>query len=276
MRRLKILAVAGLILAVTATAGATGVYNIQVFLEGPYNAGGSMNVGMADDPDHGIPTVSPYDGSDIGSLPGGNIVDWLWVELWSGLAGPCAEATNAFLMTDGSVVGTDGGNLAFSSPDGDYWLVVRHRNHLDIESAAAHTLGATPTDVDLTGLGSIYGNGYKELESGVSGMIAGDGDNDGKVEYVDTWKVITWDGVDYYFPDEYGDDYDLWASTVGMAGYLPADYDLNGQVQNSDKNGLLTPNDGLESSVVPEPLTMLAVGMGIAGLAGYIRKRRLA
>jgi len=26
--------------------------------------------------------------------------------------------------------------------------------------------------------------------------------------------------------------------------------------------------------VVPEPLTMLAVGMGIAGLGGYIRKRR--
>ena len=29
-------------------------------------------------------------------------------------------------------------------------------------------------------------------------------------------------------------------------------------------------------STIPEPMTMLAVGMGIAGLAGYIRKRKLA
>ena len=29
-----------------------------------------------------------------------------------------------------------------------------------------------------------------------------------------------------------------------------------------------------ETSPVPEPLTMLAVGMGIAGLGGYIRRRR--
>ena len=38
-----------------------------------------------------------------------------------------------------------------------------------------------------------------------------------------------------------------------------------------------TPNDGLRvMTTVPEPMTMLAVGMGIAGLGGYVRKRRRA
>jgi hypothetical protein len=32
----------------------------------------------------------------------------------------------------------------------------------------------------------------------------------------------------------------------------------------------------VEAAPVPEPVTMLAVGMGIAGLGGYIRRRRLA
>ena len=35
-------------------------------------------------------------------------------------------------------------------------------------------------------------------------------------------------------------------------------------------------NFDVDASPVPEPLTLLAVGMGIAGLGGYIRRRRLA
>ena len=33
---------------------------------------------------------------------------------------------------------------------------------------------------------------------------------------------------------------------------------------------------GLETTVIPEPMTMLAVALGVAGLGGYIRKRRRA
>ena len=109
-------------------------------------------------------------------------------------------------------------------------------------------------------------------------MIAGDGDNDGKVEYVDTWMTIEIaPGVFYDFPVEYGDDYDLWATSAGMAGYLPADYSLNGQVQNSDKNDLMAPNDGLVSTVIPEPGTMIVWGLLGLVAAGYgVWRRRRA
>ena len=56
-------------------------------------------------------------------------------------------------------------------------------------------------------------------------------------------------------------------NTPGMNGLPPVPSVFDGTVTNSD------PVDGV---FVPEPLTMLAVFTGIAGLGGYIRKRRMA
>ena len=48
---------------------------------------------------------------------------------------------------------------------------------------------------------------------------------------------------------------------------------LSGAAIGTDANPIL---NGLTLEVIPEPMTMLAVGMGLAGLGGYVRKRRRA
>ena len=77
---------------------------------------------------------------------------------------------------------------------------------------------------------------------------------------------ITTDGIGNIFvastgaPDGYVYQIDLIGQTLTQKQYVPGLDDL-------------APASGLGSGTVPEPLTMFAVGMGIAGLGGYIRRR---
>ena len=71
---------------------------------------------------------------------------------------------------------------------------------------------------------------------------------------------------------------------LATLGLNEATIDLSGGVGNTNST---TPTpifaqdavlyeDFAEFQVIPEPMTMLAVGLGITGLGGYIRKRRRA
>jgi hypothetical protein len=54
-----------------------------------------------------------------------------------------------------------------------------------------------------------------------------------------------------------------------------ADFRLKGTTEPTNKEWLVRSSDPLTSALlVPEPLTMLGVFLGVGGLAGYIRKRR--
>ncbi len=53
----------------------------------------------------------------------------------------------------------------------------------------------------------------KQLTTGIWGMVAGDGNGDKLVNTTDKTAV--------------------WGISVGRTGYLPADFDMNGQVNNS-------------------------------------------
>lgn len=55
----------------------------------------------------------------------------------------------------------------------------------------------------------------------VNGIIAADANSDGVVDAADKT---------------------LWENSVGTAGYLPEDFNLDGQVNNSDKNDMWEPN----------------------------------
>jgi hypothetical protein len=59
-------------------------------------------------------------------------------------------------------------------------------------------------------------------------MFGGDANSDGNIETAD--KII-------------------WGTMAGTAGYESADVNMNGQVNNIDKNDLIVPNNNLQSQV---------------------------
>ncbi|MEZ5082278.1 MAG: hypothetical protein R2750_02310 [Bacteroidales bacterium] len=164
-----------------------------------------------------------------------DIVDWVKVELRETANGP-STATAAtiiaeqavFLLNDGSLVSLDGTTMPTSSviPKVDVYLVIWHRNHLAIMSAnPMANLGGGLFSYDFTtGPNQAYGtNAQMQIAAGYYGMIPGDAAPDGQ--------------VDVY-------DYTIWRTHAGTTGYLGEDMNLNGHVDNVDKNDDWVPNIG--------------------------------
>ena len=112
---------------------------ITAFLEGPFNST-NMNASLT------ISTSSPYteDPESVSSIPnilGNNVVDWVLVELRHKTTKAVIESQSAFILQDGSIVDLDGSSpVQFSQPSEDYFISVKHRNHLEIMSNTAITL----------------------------------------------------------------------------------------------------------------------------------------
>jgi hypothetical protein len=205
---------------------------IKVFLQGPYS-GGVMTTGL--NTGGYIPLTQPYSGApwnysgveSVGSIPNLDVVDWILVELRTGTASTTkVETRAAFLLKDGTVVDVDGSSdVAFSvATAGDYYIVIRHRNHLAIMSAAVVTLpNATVYDF-TTALTQAYENTAAPmitLGSGVFGMYAGDASANGQVKFSGS-----------------GSDRAVIQGVVGAStltnlvnGYYSADLNMNGQVK---------------------------------------------
>jgi hypothetical protein len=223
--------------------------DIKVFLEGAYN-GSDMNTDLNDA--NLLPLTQPY-GSDpaakwyytgtesVAVIPDPDITDWVLVEFRD--APDASQATGstrvaqmaAFLKKDGSVVGLDG-----ISPLKVYgvfqyqpYVVVWHRNHLGVLSANPLVKsGVNHYSYDFTtGAGQAYNGslGHKDIGGGVYGMFSADGKPDGLID---------------------SQDKSVWTSAAGNAGYDPADYNLDVQVDNKDKNEQWRPNAG-EGTQVP-------------------------
>jgi hypothetical protein len=216
--------------------------HVKVFLEGPFN-GSTMNHGMTD-----IPLAQPfnttpwnYEGNEsVPQIPD-HIVDWVLIELRnapdssSATSDRILERRAAFLKDDGTITDLSG----LLDPQFDKYIfqnlyvIVRHRNHLDVMSAFPLQKENKTFNYDFSpeknrAYGSL--NGQKQLLPGVWGMIGGDIKADGIVN---------------------SNDKTSWEDQVGSQGYQPADLDLNGQVNNTDKNEMWIPNIG-RSCQVPE------------------------
>jgi hypothetical protein len=185
-----------------------------------------------------LPATDPYLGTVTvnNGLPE-NMVDWVLVELRATASGETIAQAVGILMNDGSVTDTTGTNgLTFEGIESNtpYYIVVRHRNHLDIMSADPVIIDDSNDgyDYDFTS-GTAYSGGsqslaQKELGS-VYAMYAGDASGNGEVQISD--KNI------------------YWLDETGKSGYLPSDFNMNYQSQISDVNNYWRFNSGKASQI---------------------------
>jgi hypothetical protein len=233
--------------ALNAYTGPCGELDLRVFLEGPFDpVTGQMKTLLnetgnipLDKPYSGVPWN--YEGNEtLIDIPA-DMVDWILLELRDAPdAESAAQATtfdkqSVLLMKDGTVTGLDGiSMIRFDNASVQkLFVVIRHRNHLDIISAdQIITTDGLTYHYDFTASASqAYQNGQNLLNGNVYGMIAGDGVPDGIVNADDRLQA--------------------WKPYAGTTGYRSGDFNLDGQVNNPDKNDLWFKNIN-KSSQVPE------------------------
>ncbi len=217
--------------------------DLNVYLEGPFN-GTDMDVGI----NSILPLDQPYDvlpwnysgAESVVTIPNPDIVDWILVELRdapdavSAIPSTMIAQQAAFLAKDGSIVGLDGlSNLQFNnSINQNLFIVLRHRNHLGVMSAdpLVGVSGYYTYDFRLSDL-SVYGGslGYVQLDPGIWGMVSGDADANNVIDMND--KSID------------------WSMNAGEQGYLPTDFNMDGQTDNPDKNDAWLDNITKESQI---------------------------
>ena len=215
---------------------------LTAMLEGPFN-GSDMNttVNAAGDLPLSQPfNIAPwyYQGTEsVTSIPINDVVDWVLLETRN--ANNAASANEltvssrfaAFMLKDGSITGLDGTSpLPFNTYDSiNNYVVIHHRNHLGVLSAQDMDYSNGVYSYDFTSAAEqAYDTVQKDLGGGIFGMYAGNANGDNVIGLSD--KTV-------------------WQSQAGDAGYKSADFDMNGQVDNNDKNLLWQSNYGKESGV---------------------------
>jgi len=148
-----------------------------------------------------IPKVSPYNASDVisdsnvfnnGGISGAglnqdNIVDWVWIEIRSGSDDTLVvDDTSALVQRDGDVVAIDGvSDVILRGLTGEYYIVVKHRNHLATMTANKIPLSVSPTTVDYSNSAtSTFGtNAQVQLSNGSMALWSGNVNGDIIVQY---------------------------------------------------------------------------------------------
>ena len=99
-----------------------------------------------------------------------------------------------FLKSDGTIVDITGAspNLGRPAIANTLYAVIRHRNHIAIMNANPMTLTGTTFSYNFsTAITQAYGGpaGYKQIATGVFGMVSADADADGNITVLDFSKM---------------------------------------------------------------------------------------
>ena len=208
---------------------------VKIFLQGPYDA---SNHTMYTTINGVIPKTSPYvqDPRIVSEIPM-DALDWVLVQLRASPSSHAVISKSIFLNKDGNLVADDGitQNILLNAASGSYYIVIVHRNHLSVMSAAAVSLlNSACTVYDFTTAQTqAYGtNPMIDLGDGKFGMYAGDSNNDGQITTL---------------------DYNLWLpnARVSLTGYTITDINLDGQNTTLDYNLWLPNARASRSSQVP-------------------------
>lgn len=184
----------------TITAPEQVLLNARVWLEGPYVPGAMMNDGLR--AAGLVPTGEPYTALGFAQAGEGGgescapqvlaitgpdaIVDWVRLELRAAGAPATVVCTRqALLQRDGDIVDVDGTSpVSFAVPAGNYYVAVRHRNHLGCMTAGTIALGASATTLDLTSPAMpTYGTEARKTVDGSRVLWSGNSRLDNKLSY---------------------------------------------------------------------------------------------
>lgn len=222
--------------------------DVNAFLEGPFNVSAMTPILPS------IPLEQPYStapwhysgNESVSEIPGNNIVDWVLLELRQ--APSAVEATTAqrigmqaaFIKSNGSITSTDGNSLPLFTgwPQPGLFAGIWHRNHLQVlSSTSLQELNGVFNYDFSTAVTQAFGERQKEIAPGIWSMVAGDADADGYLSMADRT--------------------DVWNLQAGRQGYLQADFNLDGQVNNIDKNDFWFPNYSSGFWTIPSIDTIL-------------------
>ncbi|MFZ1332625.1 MAG: reprolysin-like metallopeptidase [Flavobacteriales bacterium] len=170
----------------------------KAFLQGPYVEGTGL---MNDDLRAAslVPLNEPYTLPDFLQVLGGGetttsgvlgvtgndaIVDWVLLELRSGSNSAQVIATrSALIQRDGDIVDVDGVSpVSFPVATANYYVAVRHRNHLACMAAAPVSLSATTTSLDFSTV-TTFGTEAQLVVGGKNVLWAGNVVVDDEVLY---------------------------------------------------------------------------------------------
>ena len=223
---------------VCAGIGASGVnVDARVLLEGPYDA----NTGLMYDSLRSkglVPLTEPFTAAGFPLVGAGGestnagvlsatgptaIVDWVLLELRN-TANPATvqRSACALVQRDGRIVSPSGASpVLFSGiAPGNYFVAVRHRNHLGAMTASAIGLSAPTTTVNFITT-TTFGTQATKGIGAVNALWAGNVVGDGSLSYIGT-----------------NNDRDPILLRVGgtspnnaVTGYFPEDVDLDGSVK---------------------------------------------
>ncbi|MEP0265927.1 BspA family leucine-rich repeat surface protein [Dokdonia sp.] len=210
----------------------------KVYLQGAYtNPNTGEELLMRDDLRIAglIPTLSPYaDGAmcdaTVFDVTGDDaIVDWVLIELRDPTDNTTILAsTSALLQRDGDVVDIDGTSaVAIGVASGDYYVAVKHRNHLGVLSSNTITLSTSTAVVNLSSNTTTVTGGalaLRDMGNGIYAMYAGDATGDGNILNTDISNAIGTSG--------------------GINIYSGADANMDGNILNTDIALIIQPNAG--------------------------------
>ena len=192
---------------------AASLTGLKVYLQGPLlNPNTGEETLMRDNLRAlgGLPTLSPYNDGltcnatvfNVGGTLGtgtvnDDIVDWIWIELRDATNNTVIEASrSALLQRDGDVVDVDGvSSLLFNAGKKEYYIAIKHRNHLGVITANTVDLSNSTIQVDFTDAMNpiTFGTNAQTsfgISSGLIALWAGDANADGRLNYLGTLSDI--------------------------------------------------------------------------------------
>jgi hypothetical protein len=142
-----------------------------------------------------------------------NIVDWVLIELRDVITMEPIGKRSALVTETGDIVDLDGVSpVMFTATPDQYYVVVLHRNHLDILSDGPVDMTSSFGNLDFT----LGNTGMIEVGPGMWAMIKGDVNSDGLVNNTDLVLLAP-------------------KAAIGYSGqYLEFDVNMDGLVNNTD------------------------------------------